>query len=50
LLLAEDAASFSESIARLDTDDGLRRKLGTAGRELYVEKFTWPVAWKALPF
>jgi glycosyltransferase involved in cell wall biosynthesis len=50
LLVAEDAGSFSEAIARLYKDDGLRRKLGTAGRELYAEKFTWPVAWKALPF
>jgi glycosyltransferase involved in cell wall biosynthesis len=50
LLLAEDAVSFSKAIARVVQDADLRRKLGDAGRALYLEKFTWPVAWKALPF
>jgi glycosyltransferase involved in cell wall biosynthesis len=50
LLLAEDAASFSQAVARLLKNLELRRKLGTAGRALYLEKFTWPVAWKTLPF
>jgi glycosyltransferase involved in cell wall biosynthesis len=50
LLLAEDAASFSKAIARLVLDADLRHKLGDAGRALYLEKFTWPVAWGALPF
>lgn len=50
LLLAEDPASFSEAVARLSKDAELRQKLGAAGRALYLEKFTWPVAWKTLPF
>jgi glycosyltransferase involved in cell wall biosynthesis len=50
LLLAEDAASFSESIARVNNDDELRRKLAVAGRTLFLDKFTWPTAWKSLPF
>ncbi len=50
LLLAEDAASFSQAVARVLKDEELRQKLGSAGRTLYLEKFTWPVAWKSLPF
>jgi glycosyltransferase involved in cell wall biosynthesis len=50
LLLAEDPASFSQAVARLHNDAELRQKLGAAGRALYLEKFTWPVAWKSLPF
>jgi glycosyltransferase involved in cell wall biosynthesis len=50
LLLAEDSASFSQAVARVVKDAELRGKLGGAGRGLYLEKFTWPVAWKALPF
>jgi glycosyltransferase involved in cell wall biosynthesis len=50
LLLAEDPESFSQAVARVLQDAELRQKLGTAGRALYLEKFTWPVAWKALPF
>ena len=50
LLLAEDAASFSQAIARVLHDQDLRQKLGAQGRAQYLEKFTWPVAWKSLPF
>jgi glycosyltransferase involved in cell wall biosynthesis len=50
LILAEDPASFSEAVGNAVRDEVLRRKLGRAGRKLYLEKFTWPVAWQALPF
>ncbi len=50
LLLAEDPKSFCESIARLNQDAELRKKVGAAGRALFLDKFTWPVAWKSLPF
>ena len=46
LLVAEDASSFSQAVARVLKDAELRQKLGAAGRALYLEKFTWPVAWK----
>lgn len=48
LLVADDAATFAQAIARLLEDGDLRRKLGAAGRALYLEKFTWPAAWRML--
>lgn len=50
LLLAENPASFAQAVAQILDDPDLRRTLGAAGRALYLEKFTWPVAWKTLPF
>jgi polysaccharide biosynthesis protein PslH len=49
LLLAEDPGAFAEAVGRLLKDSELRGRLGSAGRELYAERFTWPVAWKNLP-
>jgi polysaccharide biosynthesis protein PslH len=48
LLIADDAAAFADGVTRLLQDPALRQRLGDAGRELYLERFTWPVAWKAL--
>jgi glycosyltransferase involved in cell wall biosynthesis len=48
LLIANDAAAFAQAIAGLLDDAALRRKLGAAGRALYLEKFTWPAAWRML--
>jgi glycosyltransferase involved in cell wall biosynthesis len=48
LLLADDPAGFAEAIARLLKDPELRCTLGEAGRALYLERFTWPVAWRHL--
>jgi glycosyltransferase involved in cell wall biosynthesis len=39
---------FAEAILRLLNDPDLRRQLGDAGRQLYRERFSWPVAWKRL--
>ena len=50
LLVTEAPGSFADAIVRAVQDQELRRKLGTAGRALYLDKFTWPTAWKSLPF
>jgi len=48
LLLADDADAFAQAIARVLDDAALRAKLGAAGRELYLENFTWTAAWRML--
>jgi len=48
LLIADDAASFSNAVIRLLDDPALRQRLGDAGRALYLDRFTWPAAWRAL--
>jgi glycosyltransferase involved in cell wall biosynthesis len=48
LLIADDAASFANAVVRLLDDSALRRRLGDAGRALYLDRFTWPAAWRAL--
>jgi glycosyltransferase involved in cell wall biosynthesis len=47
-MIADDAERFAETILRLLNDPGLRRELGDAGRELYLERFSWSTAWKQL--
>lgn len=48
LLIAETAESFAVAIDWLLEDAHLRRKLGNAGRALYLERFTWPAAWRSI--
>jgi glycosyltransferase involved in cell wall biosynthesis len=48
LLIADDAAAFADAVLRLLDDPPLRQRLGEAGRALYLDRFTWPVAWRAL--
>lgn len=39
-LLVADAAAWTEALLRLARDEALRRRLGTAGRETVVERFS----------
>jgi len=48
LLIADTAPAFADATLRLLDDPALRRRLGEAGRELLLDRFTWPVAWRAL--
>jgi glycosyltransferase involved in cell wall biosynthesis len=48
LLIADSPAAFADATLRLLDDPALRQRLGEAGRELYLDRFTWPVAWRAL--
>jgi polysaccharide biosynthesis protein PslH len=48
LLIADNASDFAAAIARLLEDPELRRRLGEAGRALYLDRFTWAAAWRAL--
>lgn len=48
LLLAGPPDDFAAAVQTL-LDDPVRAKaLGEAGRALYLERFTWPAAWKSL--
>jgi glycosyltransferase involved in cell wall biosynthesis len=48
LLIADSAPDFADAITRLLKDDALRRRLGEAGRALYLDRFTWTAAWRVL--
>jgi glycosyltransferase involved in cell wall biosynthesis len=48
LLIADDAASFAAAVTNLLADDGLRQRLGEAGRGRYLAEFTWKAAWRCL--
>jgi len=48
LLIADNPSDFANAILRLLGDPALRRILGESGRALYLDRYTWPIAWKAL--
>ena len=48
LLLAEAPARFAEAVSRLLDSRRERIRIGAAGRKLYEQCYTWPVAWKKL--
>ncbi len=48
LLLADEPEQFANAIARLLESPDMRRRLGTAGRALYLDRYTWASAWKRL--
>jgi glycosyltransferase involved in cell wall biosynthesis len=48
LLLADDPSDFAGAVSRLLGSTALRDQIGVAGRKLFEERFTWPVAWRSL--
>jgi glycosyltransferase involved in cell wall biosynthesis len=48
LLIADDPESFVEAIVRLMENPDRRRQLGESGRALYLDRYTWSSAWRAL--
>jgi glycosyltransferase involved in cell wall biosynthesis len=48
LSLADDPDAFAAATARLLDSPAERRKMGLAGRRLFEQSYTWPVAWKCL--
>jgi glycosyltransferase involved in cell wall biosynthesis len=49
-LLADGADAFAGAVTRLLTCRELRQKIGSAGRLLLEQEFTWETAWKKLDF
>jgi polysaccharide biosynthesis protein PslH len=48
LLLADAPERFAGAVSALLDSAGLRQRLGSAGRRLYEERFTWESAWANL--
>jgi polysaccharide biosynthesis protein PslH len=48
LLLADDPAAFESALVRLLDDANLRERVGSAGRQLCQERYTWHAAWSRL--
>jgi len=48
LLIADTPASFAEAVSSLLASADKREQIASAGRRFYEERFTWPVAWRAL--
>ncbi len=48
LLLRETPEAFAAGVLELLEDPARRRALGEAGRELYLDSFTWAAAWSRL--
>ena len=48
LLLADDPDGFAAAVARLLDSPAERRRLGSAGRRLFEQRYTWPAAWECL--
>ena len=48
LLIADDPTGFVDAVQGLLDDPGRRAKLGEAGQKFYLDRYTWPVAWKKL--
>ncbi|MGH9665250.1 MAG: glycosyltransferase, partial [Bryobacteraceae bacterium] len=48
LLIADTPSAFAGAVSSLLESPPLRRRLGEAGRALYLEDFTWQSAWNKL--
>ena len=48
-LIADDPATFANAVLRLLDSPQERRRIGSAGRQLFERCYTWPIAWRSLP-
>jgi polysaccharide biosynthesis protein PslH len=48
LSIADDPVCFAAAVQDLLDDPARGRMLALAGRQLYLERYTWPAAWKKL--
>jgi glycosyltransferase involved in cell wall biosynthesis len=48
LSIADHAAGFADAVQKLLDDRTRARALAKSGRALYLERYTWPAAWKKL--
>jgi polysaccharide biosynthesis protein PslH len=48
LLIADDVSRFAGAVQEMLDDRARAKKIGTAGRALYLDRYTWPAAWKKL--
>jgi glycosyltransferase involved in cell wall biosynthesis len=48
LSIADDPGRFAAAVQDLLDDPARGRMLAAAGRQLYLERYTWPAAWKKL--
>jgi glycosyltransferase involved in cell wall biosynthesis len=48
LLIADEPLRFADAVSRLLASPQDRLRIGSAGRRLFEERYTWPAAWKIL--
>lgn len=48
LLIADQPEQFADAVSRLLASEAERALIGAAGRNLYEQRYTWPVAWQSL--
>ncbi|HEY3825460.1 MAG TPA: glycosyltransferase family 4 protein [Bryobacteraceae bacterium] len=48
IALAADATTFAETVFRLMEDPAARQRLGTAGRRIFEDNYSWEAVWKRL--
>jgi glycosyltransferase involved in cell wall biosynthesis len=48
LLIADDPCRFADSISRLLASPEDRSRIGSAGRRLFEDRYTWSAAWRKL--
>jgi len=48
LVIADEPQRFADAVTRLLASPQDRARIGSAGRRLFEERYTWPTAWKTL--
>lgn len=48
LLIGDAPEAFAQAVSHLLESEQDRRKMGSAGRELYEKRYSWPAAWRIL--